>query len=115
MTNLAQRRKTADAAAASVALRRQQLTHRTVAVTKVIRQWSPALLVGGGLLGGLLLGSRRTAQLASGVFSLASLGLALLRSPLAPVALSAALRRQARPRQESSMETEASVERDAAS
>lgn len=85
---LSRERFLANLAAARLHTQREQLTGHLQFVRNRFESWRPAIIVGGGLLGGYLLGQRRVTRLASGVASLASVGIALMRTSLVPLAIS---------------------------
>jgi energy-converting hydrogenase Eha subunit B len=87
--SLSRKRRIADDAAATLTAQRRQLSIRCSGLHGVFDRWRPSILVGGGLVGGYLLGKRQTARLASAAVSLASFGMAVMRTPLGPLAMSA--------------------------
>jgi hypothetical protein len=91
MMNLTRKREAADLAAAILVGQRKQLSSRYAGLMHTFDRYRPAILVGGGFLGGYILGNRKTARLATGVLSLTSLGMSLMRSPLGALALTAVL------------------------
>lgn len=93
--SLSLRRRVADDAALNLARQRTQFLSRTGGMLCFAERWRSIILVGSGLAGGYLLGQHRTARLASNAASIASLGIALMRSTFAQRILLSMLEKQA--------------------
>ena len=84
---LSRDRMLANAAALRLLAKREQFSGRLQWLRGSVIRWQPAILVGTGLLGGYLVGQRHVTGLARSVVSVASLGFALMRTPLGPLAV----------------------------
>lgn len=84
---LSRERVLADAAATRVFAQREKVSGHLQTIQHRVMPWRPALIIGSGLIGGYLLGQRQIARLARGATSLASMGIALMRTPIGPLAI----------------------------
>lgn len=87
-------RKRAQAAANTLVLRRQQFREQSAWVHDGVERHRPAILVGGGLLAGWLLGRLSVVGAARRATAAMSLGATLMRSSLGPIVMATLLGRR---------------------
>lgn len=78
--SLKEKRQQVRIASAHLIAQRTRLRARTEWLGNKLEQWRPALLVGGGLIAGMLIGRGSFQKATRSVLSAASLGWALMRS-----------------------------------
>lgn len=95
MTTLRRDRQHVRAAALRLIGARRQLHRQTSRLRERFDRYRPALVVGGGFLAGMLLGRNLFAKATRSAFSIASLGIGLMRSSLGSMLLARILRQGA--------------------
>jgi hypothetical protein len=89
-------RRQVKAASANLLAQRTKLLQRTAKARVWIDKHRATILVSGGFAAGLLIGRRQFANVAGSIASAATLGMSLIRSPLASILLASSLRPPAR-------------------
>jgi hypothetical protein len=89
-------RRRVRAASENLAVLRNSLHQRTTLVRDWFEDHRAIILVSGGFVAGLLAGRRSFASVASSILSTASLGMSLMRSPLASLLMAKSLDQHAR-------------------
>ncbi len=84
-------------AAKHLIAQRRQLHRQTQWLAEGLERFRPALLVGGGLIAGLLIGRGKLSDATRSVSAFAGLGMSLMRSSIGTIVLSRAFRASADP------------------
>ncbi len=93
MNSLRKNRQLVREAALRVIGERQKFHQQTAGMRDGLDRYRPAILLGGGFVGGFLIGRKQFAQAVRSMLSIANFGFALMRSSLASMLVAATLRR----------------------
>ncbi len=87
-----QDRQRVQSAARRLRVQRRQLHRQTQGLSDGFERFRPALLIGGGLLAGVLIGRGKLTDATRAVASIAGLGMTLMRSSIGTIVLSRTFR-----------------------